>query len=270
MNTGSAYASHTLANSFGATGTVFVVAGWWYPTTLTATWGLWSGSLALGSEINTTTSELRMRTDNTTDGQWTTTGVGLTVNQWKFVAWLCTTTNTGTAAAWRVWAGDELTPPTEVTVTQAVAPAGNFTGASNFYAGNMASSGSLAFRGDIGWITYLRTTQTGTGGVFGIAAHGTITQAEANIVRDRMVLPMWQGQAVPVCFKPHHESHASGSLETLHIPFYAGAAQDVASRISSASPTTFVVSTQYSNIIASQRRAPVVPYGDARMLQRRR
>lgn len=181
-------------NTAGAGSRTQVVCGWWYPTTLTATRGLWSFGNVFGAEIDTTTSELRLRTDNTTDGQWTTSGVGLVTGSWKFLAFYSSTNNTGPAGAWRVWAGDVDTVPTEVTVSVATSPVGNFTGSTAFTIGNKGT-GTVAFQGDVGEVCYYLGGSTASATVhpFGHAAFGTITQAEADLVLDRFVMPAYRG-----------------------------------------------------------------------------
>lgn len=180
--------------SFSGSGSAGLVCGWWYPTTLTATRGLWSAGNTFGAEIDTTTDELRLRTDNTTDGQWTTAGVDLAVNNWKFIAFLGTFLNTGPSAAWRVWAGSVDSAPVECSVTNAVAPVGNFVVSGNFYIGNKGT-GTLAFQGDIGDLSILSTNAAGavTTHPFSLATLGAITNAEALFVYERFVLPIWAG-----------------------------------------------------------------------------
>lgn len=187
--------SHTLPIPIGPTARTSLVCGWWRPTTLTSTRGLWSAGSIYGAEINTTTDELRLRTDNTTDGQWTTTGVDLAVNEWKFLAFMLSCLNGTPSAAWRVWAGSIETAPQPVTVTLATTPVGNFgtSGAGTFYIGNKAT-GSLAFQGDIADVTTISSLQPiGAPHIFGQAAHGAITDAEALWVYETMVLPIWLG-----------------------------------------------------------------------------
>lgn len=182
-----------------------LICGWWYPTTLTATRGLWSTGNVFGAEIDATTDELRLRTDNTTDGQWTTTGVDLAVNNWKFIAFFNTCSNTGPAAAWRVWAGSIDSAPVECTVTNAVSPVGNFVSNSSFYLGNKGT-GTLAFQGDIGDCGYLLTTTAGASvNPFSIAAVGAVTNTEAQFIYERFVLPFWMGQGWWQCgVLPYH------------------------------------------------------------------
>lgn len=179
-------------------GAVAFMCGWVYPTTLTATRTIFSIGNNWQIRIDTTTSELRLVSDNTTDGQWTTTGVGLATGTWKFLAVLVSPLNTGVACAWRVWVGDLTTPPAEVTVTNAVAPSGNFTGATNITFGN-AGTGTVAFQGSIESFVFANFNGSAnpTRAAFPIAAAGTITQAEANLVRDRYVTPLWRGNLYP-------------------------------------------------------------------------
>lgn len=183
--------------SSGGNSTLCLAAGWFYPTTLTATRGLFSYGNVCGVAIDTTTSELRLKTDNTTDGQWTTSGVGLVVNQWSFIAFMLTCSNTGPTAAWRVWSGTVETPPVEITVTQVVAPAGNFTGGTAFTVGNIGT-GTLAFQGDIGpVITCHPPVNNTTTGFLQNAAAGAITQGEADDAYRKVVLPFWNGEPMP-------------------------------------------------------------------------
>jgi hypothetical protein len=182
-------------NTVGANDTNCFVAGWWKPTTLTATRGLWSAGNIFGAEIDTTTSELRLRTDNTTDGQWTTTGVGLTVDQWKFLAFANSCSNTGPTASWVVWSGTNEVAPQRVTVTQATAPNGNFTGSANTYLGNKGT-GTLAFQGQLGPAVFGRNPSSIFGYVPTTTA-GTIAQEGIDYVYANLVLPIWLGNWCP-------------------------------------------------------------------------
>lgn len=178
-------------SSMGANTASCFVAGWWKPTTLTATRGLWSAGSIFGAEIDTTTSELRLRTDNTTDGQWTTTGVGLTVDEWKFLAFANSCSNTGPTATWVVWSGTGETAPQQVTVTQNTAPSGNFTGSTAPVLGNKGT-GTLAFQGEIGPAVFARHSASIAGYVPTTTA-GTIAQEGIDVIYERLVLPIWSG-----------------------------------------------------------------------------
>lgn len=205
----------TAPTSTGGNGIEGFVAGWWYPTTLTATRGYWSAGNVFGAEVDTTTSELRLRTDNTTDGQWTTTGAGITTNKWWFLAFLYTCNNTGPAAAWRVWIGDENTAPVVQTPAVAVAAVGNFTGSTSRTIGNKGT-GTVAFQGDIGWFLCLSnaglsTTQS----PFGILTNGALGVDQETRTESRFVMPLWSGR-FPI------QNYALGSLtaafSAVHVP----------------------------------------------------
>lgn len=179
----------------GASATNFLVTGWWHPTTLTATRKLWGLGATIGAEIDATTSELRLRSDNTTDGQWTTTGAGLVANEWKFVAVFGTFNNTGPAGNWRVWVGTVDTPPSgSITPAVATAPAGNFTGNATFAVGNAQTTNNVAFQGYIGDITTLFTTGSGVANTHPLfVAGGTAPSADQERqIFERYVLPAWQ------------------------------------------------------------------------------
>lgn len=187
----------TTLTALGASGVSTFLAGWFKPTTLTAGRGLIGAGAVFGAEIDTTTSELRLRTDNTTDGQWTTTGVGLVVNQWQFIAILNTCTDTGPAAAWRVWSGTSETAPLDCPVTQAVAPVGAFAGSTAVTVGNKAAGGVLAFQGQVGTNLVVRCGTVGAISAMPIAAHGAISTDDATLVLNRFVLPIWKGNWCP-------------------------------------------------------------------------
>lgn len=187
------YAALGFSNMFVDNSSTLIL-GWWYPTTLTATRGYWSILNTIGAEVDGTTSEIRMRTDNTTDGQWLTSGAGIVVNKWHFLAFLNAAENTTVAGAWRVWVGDAFTSPVEVTVTNPVVRSGNYVGGATFYLGNKGT-GSLAFQGDIGWAACIsQLTNVGINGALGIATSGVIDNAEADLVLNRWVRPFWLGR----------------------------------------------------------------------------
>lgn len=170
-----------------------LVAGWWYPTTLTATRGYWSFGNTYGAEVDAGTSEIRMRTDNTTDGQWLTSGAGITTNKWWFLAFLNASENTTVAGAWRVWVGDAENHPTEVTVTNPTTRSGNYTGSATFYLGNKGT-GSLAFQGDIGWACTVGCAAVGQMNPFTISTSGAISNDEAAETYRRWIEPIYLGR----------------------------------------------------------------------------
>lgn len=187
----------TSALNMGADNSASFVAGWWYPTTLTATRGYWSAGNVFGAEVDTTTSEIRLRTDNTTDGQWVTSGAGIDVNRWWFLAFLAATENTTVAGAWRVWVGTADTAPVIQTPAVSVSRSGNYSGATTRYLGNKGT-GTLAFQGDIGWGVFASTTTIGINSPFYIGTSGAIADTEARLVEERWVLPLWRGMPNPL------------------------------------------------------------------------
>lgn len=170
-------------------GTISFIAGWFLPTTLTAGRVLF-GSGATCIQIDTTTSELRFVANfATTAGEWTSSGVGLTVNEWKFVAVLIATGTT--AGAIRMWVGTVDTPPVEVTMTSVVSPSGTMQSANTMIAGNNSGNVS-AFQGDIAEILGVATNATAQSPLW-VASASAITNAEADLVARRFVQPAWLG-----------------------------------------------------------------------------
>lgn len=209
----------TTAVTIGATSRTSLVCGWWKPTTLTAGLGYWSIDAGLFARIATTTSEIELGTNNTTDGRWTTSDASIVVDQWYFIAFMLSTLNTGPAAAWRVWLGTELNAPVELTVTQNTAPAGNFTGANTFVAGNVSNSGTVSFIGDISDFSVIAQS-TNTSGPLRTAAFGAITQNEADLVRYRVVLPIWSG--IPFPIEVCAMAQGNGVYDAVYVPMGAG------------------------------------------------
>lgn len=201
----------SLTGSGMASGSATFVAGWFYPTALVNPDAWWSFGNFAQCRTPATTSELGVVTDNaTTDGVWTTSGAGISTGKWWFLAWLFTATNTGPAGALRCWIGDELTAPVEATVTQTTAPAGNYTGNTSSTVGN-AGTNTVAFTGDVGPVTSLVQTVSSGGGPLPLATAGTITQAEADLIAQRLVQPLWAG-ADPVRWA------SNGSPDAAHRP----------------------------------------------------
>lgn len=243
-----------IQNPTGGSTTSGVVAGWIYPTTLTATRGYWSFGNTMGAEIDTTTSELRMKTQNgTTNGEHTTSGLGLAVNTWKFVA-LFFSVASG-SSGWAAWAGDENNAPVALTVTQAVAPVGSASGSTNFYLGNKGTSATLAFQGDIGNHVLYRSGMTaGATHEFGVTAYGSpITAASADIVYNRFVLPAWQGEVFSLQ-SVNSTFGTSNNYECLAFDMDE-AARVNAKRLVSGSPPPHLLGT-FNGVTKSARRSP--------------
>lgn len=156
---------------------------------------MWSHQATSGMRIATTTSEVELLSNNVTDGLWTTSGLSLVINEWRFIATLMAC-GTAPTTAWRVWAGTATNAPTEITVTQNTAPAGAFTGNTNITLGNLAN-GTVAFQGLIGDAVDIRQTVSAEGPLQ-LAAFGAITQDDADLIYRTVVVPIWKGDAWPL------------------------------------------------------------------------
>ncbi|CAB4197159.1 hypothetical protein UFOVP1304_33 [uncultured Caudovirales phage] len=179
------------ASPWGITARSGIIAGWYRPTTLTAGRALWSVGGVNRAEIATTTSEIKLVLDRaTTDTEWTTTGLGLAVNQWHFVAVLQNNFNTGPVTNFRVWSSVGTDIPTAVTVAQTIAGAGNTINSTVVTAGNVSAAGATAFQGQIGRFDY----------VVGVSAssligntNGSIGTENERIMFEQVVVPIWAG-----------------------------------------------------------------------------
>lgn len=241
----------TILTQLGANSTSCFVAGWWKATTLTATRGLWSAGDTFGAEIDTTTSELRLRTNNTTGGEWTTTGVELAVNEWKFLAFANSCSNTGATAAWVVWTGTGDTAPTQVTVTQAVAPSGNFIGSTAIVLGNKGT-GSLAFQGEIGPAVFARHA-TSIQGYVPTTTSGVIDQQGVDIVYERLVLPIWSGIWCPPWLRQPRQGN---NLQTVKLVTSLDLAGPINLDVSTSANGTPYGTITLNGVTLSQERCP--------------
>jgi hypothetical protein len=171
-------------------GRCLLAAGWFLPTTLTATRRLWAIGTT-GPEVDTTTSELRMRVKHaTTNGQWTTTGAGLAVNEWRFLVWYWSGSNTGPVGIWRVWSGTIDTPPVACTITQAVAPVGNLAADENNWIAGNNNGPTLSWQGDIGEMWLHGNNAAG----FGVAAATSLSADEEELIYHNYVIPLWRSE----------------------------------------------------------------------------
>lgn len=173
-----------------------LITGWWRPNALAAGRYLASlGAVDCGAYLHTTTDELVLRVNRSTDSQYTTTGVDLTVDEWRFLALLSAHETTGALDAWRVWAGDLATPPAACTVTLGTAGSGASIGGSILTLGNN-NGGSVAWQGQIADVRYAVTSApVGATHPFLVATSGVLADAEAEYVYQRFVLPAWEGRS---------------------------------------------------------------------------
>lgn len=169
-----------------------LIAGWFFPTTLTAAKFLWGFGTIWGLRIDTVTTSLRFIGDAaTTDGVWTAPA-GLVLNTPTFIALAASLNAAGGTAGVRCWTSNDNLPPVERTVTQATAPVGAWTsGGATMQVGNRNSA--AAWQGDIGGMIGMCDDHTAAPSVLGISTVGAISQAEANRIRAKFVEDCWRG-----------------------------------------------------------------------------
>lgn len=182
--------------AIGASSWTVLVAGWFYPTTLTTGRGLWGIATAYGLDIDTTTSELRMTVDRaTTDCVWKSTGAALVVNQWHFIALLVTNNGVGDSTM-RLWVSNDGFTLSERTIAVVTAGSGGGVGATTRWVGNRAAATITAFQGDIGQVTFL-SSSTLASTFFPIEVYGVCSQTEADRVLAQIVRSLFEGR-IPV------------------------------------------------------------------------
>lgn len=168
---------------------------WVYPTTLTAGRAIAGFGNNLGRIIiNTTTSELDVALGAaTTDGVWTSSGLGLATGSWRFLAFAWTAI-AGPTMEVALWAGDGVTPPVAVTITQTTAPVGTFSSQSTMSIGATATAATTAWQGDIGPLDVISTgIAAGATHPFGQSAYGAFGADSIEMMYSRFVRPIWSG-----------------------------------------------------------------------------
>lgn len=239
-----------LSLSAPADNRVSVCCGWFRPTTLTAGRYLWSHGANSGVRIASTTDEVVGVCDRTTDSVRTTTGVDLVVGEWTFLAAMYNAENTGPADRWRVWRGTVDTPPTEVTVTDTTTGSGNVSASATWVVGNNNTTGTVAFQGDVDNLRLLVVSQA-QGATTHPLMHvtsGTITQAEADFVLERLIRPAWLGEPW---------EHRLTTVATWEMSHWPGTVLGVVRRLPyfQATPEPHVVPT-YNGATPAATRAP--------------
>ena len=181
--------------SIGGNSTTTWVAGWFYPTTLTAG-RCYFGTGALNSiAVAPTTSELRLTHDRaTTDSVFDTTGAGIVVNEWVFIAVLFQSGSAGADGTWTVWVGRSDSPPAIVTNSLTTTGLGNNSSTTAYCIGNQAAASSVAFQGDIGPFMYVAQQGLAIDRPVPVAAAGGQTAAEILYIWEKWVIPFWLGK----------------------------------------------------------------------------
>lgn len=170
-----------------------MICGWFYPTTLTATRGLFSVGTVHRIEIDATTSELAIFIQRvTTPTKFTTTGLGLAINQWTFIACLQSWANAAVDPAIRVWRsfGSDVPQLVSTAIPTGGNGSGNMSTGAAVTIGNVASTGTVAFQGDIGRFDYVLSTVSAS---LTRNASGTISADEELQIWYQYVVPLWSG-----------------------------------------------------------------------------
>lgn len=239
------------ASNYGSSARSSLICGWWYPTTgPTATRCLWSFGTVNRCAIATTTSEIDLFLDRTTDSQHTTSGLGLVTNRWQFIAVLGSFFNTGPATNYRVWRGFDVEPPLPVTVNVTAAGTGNSTASTIATVGNLGSAGTVAFQGDIGRFDYITSTATNS---LCRNATGLISAEDEVAIYTNIVFPIWQG-----CFPTFYGSGQDSNNGITHSVLDLDNRGDYVRSIrNGGSIITMDRSVTISGATISQNRAPV-------------
>lgn len=191
------------ASAWGANLRSGVISGWYFPTTLIAGRALWSVGANHRAVIAATTTEINLFFDRTNDTQWTTTGLGLAVGQWHFVAVLMNNFNTGVVTNFKVWRSVGTDIPTAVSVAVITAGTGTATSSTGPVIGNVSGTGTVAFQGDIGRFDFI--VETVANSLLGNTNGSIGVEAERRIYED-VVLPIWQGKS-PTFYKSGQNSN---------------------------------------------------------------
>lgn len=241
-----------LQASVGTASSTLLVCGWWKPTTLTAARAYFSFGNILTARVGTTTSEIEMISDHvTTDGVFTTSGAGMAVNGWHFLAFLG---NFGSATSdWSLWKSTSVNEaPQLVTVTNTTAGSGTLTGNGTFYLGNTGNSATNAFQGQIGSCSLYVASASTLPNPFGITTYAPpIPAANEEFIFREFVMPAFLGRPFPG--KGIHTAYPSWQMA--HIDMEGMAPRAHLWGNSSASPNAAVGTN--NGLTFSQDRPPI-------------
>lgn len=242
-----------LQASVATASSTLLVCGWWRPTTLTAARSYFSFGNVVTARIGTTTSEIEMITDQaTTDGVFTTTGAGIVVDEWHFLAFLG---NFGSGnSEWRLWKTASVNEvPFLVTTTNTTPGSGALSGSGSFYLGNAGTSATNAFQGQIGSCSMYVASAAQVPNPFGITAYAPpIATADEEVVFREFVMPAFLGAPFPV--KGIHTAFPSWQM--VHIDMEGTAARAHTWGNSSASPAAPAGTN--NGLTFSSERPPIV------------
>lgn len=228
-----------------------LVMGWYYPTTLTAGRVYFGNANTVGLRVGPTTSELRFVTDHTTDGVWDSSGAGIAVDTWWFIAVYFTGFNTGPTDDVDIWVGTVDTPPVPQSLTLSTSPSGNHVNNGVVAVGNQGSAGTVAFQGDISNWCHIEESGLNTYTQWALIANGTIDTNSAEQALRRYILPYWQ-QNEPECY--FAKSFGGGTMG-MNVALHGGNDPSVY-RQGAASNSSVLVTTTANGVTFSDRRVP--------------
>lgn len=261
--TGNRYSLTGLTNAVGAASSATLFAGWFLPTTLTAGRGYWSAGTITGIEVGTTTSEVIGRIQSLTNGVYTSSGAGIAVGNWYFIAHYLDATNTGPNSVHKLWVGKIDSPPREVTFTQTTQPVGAFTSATIVTFGNKGNAGNVAFQGDVG-NCFFATQSTNTGGPFNLLSYGPGGKGVAEIANEsagllnNFILPWWSGETFPQRGRDYSFSATTADRFTMYafLSDFDGAVSQTTALSFQSGVGTSVLTPTSSGTAVSRNRTP--------------
>lgn len=230
-----------------------LIAGWFYPTTLTAGNVLWAaGTIQTRIQVDTTTSQLRyIGGQATTSSVATYSGNVINTNEWVFIAYY-TNRNVSTEAP-IIWQATASSPPIAMTRSVVTAGSGNVQSATSLVVGNQSISPANPWQGDIANFSVIFSSSTGIGQILEASSLGSQTTAQVELIKQKIVDPLWRGDLSNRMLLTDARPASSRS----HVAMHAGFDNDVVRihrRGINPSPSTF--SATIVGATRSQNRCP--------------
>lgn len=241
------------SSPWGATARSGIIAGWFYPTTLTPGRALWSVGADNRCLISPSGTEIDIFVRRSTaNSQDRTLGLNLVTQQWTFIAILASHQNTGAVDNFRIWRGFGTDIPTLVPLdTPPVAGTGTgLTTATTITVGNVQATGALAFQGDIGRFDYIVAT---VANALCQNTSGLISADDEFAIYTNIVFPIWQG-GFPTFYGSGQNSNNGITHSVLDLDNRGGYVRSIRN---GGSIITMDRSVAISGATISQNRAPI-------------
>lgn len=232
---------------------------WALPTTLTAGRCIAGFGNNLGRiAIHSTTSEISITLGcGTTDGVWASSGLGLTVDNWAFLA-IAWTAIAGPTMDVKLWKGDAITPPVAVSISQATAPVGTFSSQTTLTIGNGSAAVGVAWQGDLAQLDVLSTNIAGGAGhPFGQSAYGAFSAESVDVMFSRIVLPIWRNEKPMLSLGKVINNTTNLQHVSCDLTLQAAAMR----HIQTSSANESIAAPTYSGVTPSQRGCPRPRFG---------